>query len=96
MDFESQMEHPSYGRLNFFYVLDKKGEEKLLYGFDQVGKPSSKKYPTVIELKSQSFSNDFSGRYGKVIYTKSVKINGSHFADEKNSGEELLKIKVFM
>lgn len=96
MDFESQMEHPSYGRLNFFYVIDKKGQEKLLYGYDQVGKPSSKKYPTVIELKSQSFSNEFSGRNGKVIYTKSVMVNGFHFIDEKSLGEELLKIKVFL
>ncbi|MDC0338942.1 hypothetical protein OAN33_05350, partial [Flavobacteriales bacterium] len=108
-DFESKIIHRNQGEdaFHIYYVKDKKDVEKLRFAncddpmfeprgtFYSSNEPSSARYPTVIEDKSYSFSNDFSGRYGKIMYTESITLEdyGGEELWRQNKSSELIRAK---
>ena len=93
---ESNIEHPTYGKLNFFYVKNKKNEELILSGYSSVGYPSEKKYHNIKKLENLEFNSSLSGKNAQLILNETYKIDNQKINTIKTLNDKSIKIKTFI
>ena len=94
--YDSNIDHPSYGKLCFFYAKNKKGEDVILNGYASSGSPSNNKYSNVKKISNIGFNNELNSKNVKIIFEETFKIKSNEIDKKIYKSEKPLKIKFFI